>query len=90
MDEWWPAWWLRFWDFLRRPWVEDGGMLLGSMEVLGNRWDQGGDDRVLGFLEERERGTRTPFCLREHHRPSPIWALGGSRGPCTEAGPHWG
>jgi len=37
------------------------------MEVLWNRWKQGGGFR---FSEEKKRGARFLFSLRERHRPS--------------------
>ena len=32
-------------------------MLLGSMEVLGSRLKQGGEEKVLGFLGERHENS---------------------------------
>ena len=41
-----------------RPWVDDDGMLVEPMEILGNRWKQGMEFRVS---EEKKKGTRLRF-----------------------------
>ena len=69
LEESWPVWWLWFWVLLCRPWVDDSGMLLESMEVLGNRWKQGVEFRVS---EEKKKGTRLLFSSQNAVAPHGI------------------
>ena len=52
-----------------RPWVDGDGLLLESMEVLGNRWKQGVEFRVS---EEKKKGTRLLFSSRNAVAPHGI------------------